>query len=448
MTGGSAGGSTQRPVISVIGAGYVGLVTAACLAQLGSVIRCVDIDQSRISELRAGTMPIHEPELEELVLQQAAAARLSFHVDLEATYGSDLAIVAVGTLDRRGDWTGEFVRDAVVALAKDAAAPRQLVIRSTVLPGTTARLAAEVALIDPDVVVAVNPEFTREGNAVSDFFRPDRIVIGAPPGGSARSVATALCSIYQVLDAPIIVTDSTSAEMIKVSSNVFLAMKVSFANELARLASALGADIATVVDGVGLDKRIGRKFLSPGPGFGGSCLPSQARALAAMARVAEIRAPLIQGVDESNRAQTQWLTRTLEARLGSLPGRSIAVLGLAFKAGTDDVRESPALPLVEDLTRSNAVVAVHDPVALDAGVAHFARSGIRIRAANSVEEACQAADAVIVVTEWPHFRTIDWHAVAANMVGDLVVDARQVVDGTAVTKAGLRLVSHGRDAAA
>ncbi len=240
----------SRMLISVIGAGYVGLVTAACLAHLDNEVRVVDIDAARVERLRAGDVPIHEPGLDDLVHEGLASGRLSFHADPAATHGSSLVIVAVGTLDRAGEWTVDLVEKAVVGVASDAAAPRHLVIRSTLMPGTAVRLAALIRDIDPRMRVCFNPEFTREANAVRDFLEPDRVVVGA--GAGADALVAELHQLYAPMGKPIMDTDLTSAETIKLASNVFLAAKISFANELARLCAATGADVHAVVDGMGL----------------------------------------------------------------------------------------------------------------------------------------------------------------------------------------------------
>ena len=306
-------------LISVIGAGYVGLVTAACLAHLGNDVRVVDIDAARVERLRAGDVPIREPGLDELTAEGLASGRLSFHAELAATHGTSLVIVAVGTLDRAGEWTAELVEKAVAGLANDADAPRHLVIRSTLMPGTAVRLAALVREIDPRMRVCFNPEFTREANAVRDFLEPDRVVVGAGP--DADALVAQLHQLYEPMGKPIMDTDLTSAETIKLASNVFLAAKISFANELARLCAATGADVQAVVDGMGLDARIGRAFLSPGPGFGGSCFPSQVRALPDLALHYGVVTPLIASVAPSNHQQALWIIDRLEQVSGQTARR-------------------------------------------------------------------------------------------------------------------------------
>jgi UDPglucose 6-dehydrogenase len=439
--------------IAIVGAGYVGLVTAACLAHLGHRITCLDVDADRISRLTAGDVPLREPRLDTLVAEGLAQGRLAFTTRSSDLRDAALVIVCVGTLDATEEWDDRIVREAVLELAADPTLPRAIAIRSTLLPGTAARLAREVQAIDASVRLAHNPEFTREAVAVADFLAPDRVVIGVDdrhvPGAAA--LVAALREAYAPLEAPVVVTDLTSAELIKLASNVFLAAKVTFANEIARLAAATGADAQAVVDGMGLDKRIGRAFLSPGPGFGGSCFPSQTRALPRLARDHALSTPLIDAIWPSNERHGEWLVDGLEAALGtSLAGRRIALLGLTFKAGTDDLRESPALRLGRVLLSRGASVAVYDPVATDPGAAALARSepgaAERITVARSALEACREAVAVVVATEWPELAALDWGAAGEAMAGSLVVDTRMVVDAESVSAAGLRLLALGVEA--
>ncbi len=432
----------SQMLISVIGAGYVGLVTAACLAHLGNEVRVVDIDAARVERLRAGDVPIHEPGLDTLVSEGLASDRLSFHAEPAATHGTALVIVAVGTLDRAGEWTAALVEQAVIGVARDPGAPRHLVIRSTLMPGTATRLATMVREIDPRMRVCFNPEFTREANAVRDFLEPDRVVVGAEP--DADRLVAELHELYAPMAKPIVDTDLTSAETIKLASNVFLAAKISFANELARLCAATGADVHAVVDGMGLDARIGRSFLTPGPGFGGSCFPSQVRALPDLALHHGVVTPLIASVAASNHQQALWIVDRLEHVAGrTLDGARVGLLGLTFKAGTDDLRESPALRLAEVLVARGATVVAFDPVATDAGVAQLARDGVSIQGVGSAAAAALGADAVVVGTEWPEFAGLDWASIAAGMRGTVVADARRIVDRTAANGAGLTVVTLG-----
>jgi UDPglucose 6-dehydrogenase len=444
--------------IAIVGAGYVGLVTAACLAHLGHRVTCVDVDAARVARLRSGDLPVHEPGLDELVAAGLADGRLRFVDAYPAIRGHHIAIVCVGTLDLDEEWNGDTVKAAVRDIAADPSLPRSIVIRSTLLPGTAIGIASLMRDVDPSVRIAHNPEFTREAVAVADFLAPDRIVIGVDghaDGAAGSALVDALRRVYAPLDAPVVVTDLTSAETIKVASNVFLAAKITFANEIARLAAATGADAQAVVDGMGLDRRIGRSFLSPGPGFGGSCFPSQARALPRLARGYGVQTPLMDAIWPSNVTQAEWLIAGLEQGIGrSVQGTRVALLGLAFKAGTDDLRESPAIRLGRSLLARGAHVAAHDPVAGRTGVALLralaadgSAAGLgaadAVTQAESVEAAVRDADAVVVATEWPAFGSLDWDVLAPLMAGDLVLDGRRIVDEDAATRAGLRVLALG-----
>ena len=451
--------------IAIVGAGYVGLVTAACLAHLGHDIVCLDVDAARVARLRTGDLPVHEPGLDELVAEGLREGRLRFEGDHAAIRGAELAIVCVGTLDPDEEWDDGIVRAAVRDIASDPDLPRAIVIRSTLLPGTAADIARQTHAVDASVRIAHNPEFTREAVAVADFLAPDRVVIGVDghdDGAAGSALAEALQRVYAPLAAPVLLTDLTSAETIKVASNVFLAAKITFANEISRLAAATGADAQAVVDGMGLDKRIGRSFLSPGPGFGGSCFPSQARALPRLAHGHGVQTPLMDAIWPSNVRQADWLVEGLERAAGrSVSGMRVALLGLTFKAGTDDLRESPAIRLGRGLLARGASVAAFDPVALERGIALLraaaadcGRCGramtprrLALEAAPSAADAARGAHAVVVATEWPEFATLDWASIAPAMAGDLVVDGRRIVDAAAASAAGLRVVALGVEAA-
>lgn len=420
--------------VSVVGAGYVGLVTAAALAELGHHVVCVDADASRIGSIRAGRLPITEPTLDELVATHQSTGRLTFSTRLADTRGTALVLVAVGTLGASGEWSGAAVRSVCHAIATDRGGPRTIVIRSTLLPGTARVIAEELGTVDPRVELALNPEFTREGTAVSDFLSPDRIVLGAD--AAPRAVAL-LSRLYAPLsDTPMVTVGLTEAEMIKVAANVFLAVKIGFANEIARLAWALDADAAVVLSGVGADERIGRRFLVPGPGYGGSCLPTQARALPALAEDLGISTPVLASAAASNGLHLTWVARLVEEAAGQrLVGtRRVALLGLTFKAGTDDLRESPALALARHLRAGGMHLTAYDP-AVAAGRSH----GMDV--ARTAQQACMGADVVVVATEWPEFARLDWTALRGVMRGYTVVDTRGVVDGEAVLGAGLVLRS-------
>jgi UDPglucose 6-dehydrogenase len=450
MTIGSMPFRYAQPMrLAIVGAGYVGLVTAACLAHVGHDIVCLDVDAARIERLRHGDLPVHEPGLDDLVADGLANGRLRFAVEYPEIRDADMVVICVGTLDAEEEWNGDIVRAAVRSIASDPTLPRSIVIRSTLLPGTAVGIAREVRAVDPNVRLAHNPEFTREAVAVKDFLAPDRVVVGVDghdDGAAGTALADALRVVYAPLDAPVVVTDLTSAETIKVASNVFLAAKITFANEISRLTAATGADAAAVVDGMGLDKRIVRSFLSPGPGFGGSCFPSQARALPRVAASLGVQTPLMDAIWQSNVSQTDWLLDGLERASGRpIAGMRVALLGLTFKAGTDDLRESPAIRLGGALLERGASVAAFDPVSLETGVALLIAGGadVPVEASRSAADACAGADAVVVATEWPDFAALDWAVIAPTMVGRVIVDGRSVVDAEAASAAGLRVIALG-----
>lgn len=430
--------------LAVVGSGYVGLVTAACLAQAGHTVRCIDRDRVRVAELNQGVVPFREPGLDQTITTGLASGRLSFSDDLAASHAAAAVLIAVGTLASDGEWSSEQLEGAVQSVAADPLAPRTIVIRSTLVPGTMARLEKVAHEIDPHIELAYNPEFTREGSAVRDFITPDRTVVGLTRPAQGSHAAEVLARTYAPLNAPLVVIDAASAELVKIGANAFLALKVGYANEMARLAAATGADVTTVLATIGLDHRIGRDFLAPGPGFGGSCLPSQARALPRVAGELHVDAPIMAAIDSSNRAQAVWVVEQLERVAGDLNGVAVALLGLTFKAGTDDVRESSALALAAALARRGARLVVHDPLALEAGLEALGRAGIDARGVHDVQAALAGVAAVVVATEWPLYAGIDWQAARAVMSGDLIVDARGTVDRTAATSAGLRLIVHGR----
>ena len=429
----SAPGSAPL-VVAVIGAGYVGLVTSACLSSLNHVVRCVDVDQARIDSLLEGRVPFSEPGLPELIRDGMAAGRLTFATDAtDATAGADIVFIAVGTLDGTGRWTDRHVRTVLEALLCSPNVPPLLVVRSTLRPGAMAELQELVAASGHATTLLLNPEFTKEGSAIVDFLTPDRIVIGLPAGTSA-DVTEPLRRLYGGVEAPIVVVDHASAELIKIGSNAFLATKITFANELARFCREVGADMAAVRNGIGLDRRIGPDFLLTGPGFGGSCLPSQVDLLAAMSDDLRLDAQLLPAVGRANRAQA---TRIAEEILTELPapGR-IAILGLAFKAGTDDVRESPAIRLIDALfERGVRDIPVHDPV-VDALPSHPS-----VEVSSDPYAAARGADVLVVVTEWPEYRKLDWVRLAGLMAHREVYDTRGIVDVEAAMVAGFRIRS-------
>jgi UDPglucose 6-dehydrogenase len=371
-----------------------------------------------------------------------ASGHLRFTTDAAADAANQFAFVCVPTpLDRDGLLDTSIVESVVTRLRGSLPADATIAVRSTLPLHGPQRLAEVVAAsAGAGPAVVVNPEFMREGHALTDAGHPSRVVVGwLDPAGepSARAVA----ELYAPLEAPTIVGDARSMVLIKLASNVFLGMKIAFADELARLSDAVGADVATVVDGLGLDPRIGRSFLDAGPGFGGSCLPEQAAAIAVETARRDLRTPLLSSIAESNDLHQVEIVRALgEVLEGGLAGKRVGLLGLAFKANTDDVRTSPALAIARELRRQGAEAVAYDPVA----AANARRADPRLETVPSAAAAVDGADAVLLVTEWAEFRSLDWAALAPSMRGDLVYDTRRVLDGAAVTAAGLRYIGLGQ----
>ncbi len=428
----------------LVGAGPVGLVTAVGFARLGHHVTVSDIDARRIATLAAGRSPIFEPGLEEALRAETAAGRMDFTVDPTPPVGSAFSIVCVGTpTDASGPLSTAQVESVVSALLAVAPPEHVVAVRSTLPvegPERLSRLVIERRVAGPCPSVVTNPEFMREGAGLRDFDVPSRVVTGwlFPED---REAAQAVADLYGPLNAPVLVADARSVALIKLASNVFLATKIAFANELARICDATGADVDLVTAGVGMDDRIGKAFLSAGPGIGGSCLPEQTVALPLLSARLGIPTPLIDAVSRSNVSHQQAVVGRLGALLGEpLGGARVALLGLAFKAGTDDVRESPALAIARELHAAGTSVSGYDPRAAD--TAHRADASLEI-APDPVSAARDAA-AVVIATEWPEFRSVDWGAMRAAMRGDLVYDTRNVVDRSAVAAAGLRLEILGR----
>jgi UDPglucose 6-dehydrogenase len=427
--------------IAMIGTGYVGLVSGACFADFGHRVSCVDKDHAKIDGLNAGKMPIWEPGLEALVKFNVDHGRLSFTKNLvEAVEGAEAVFIAVGTPARRGDGHADltFVFEAVRELAKVIAPGTVIVTKSTVPVGTGDKI--EDVLREEgvrDISVASNPEFLREGAAIADFKHPDRIVVGAQDEHSQL----VLREIYRPLflnRAPILITGRRTAELTKYAANAFLAVKISFINEIADLCEAVDADVQDVARGIGLDNRIGPKFLHAGPGYGGSCFPKDTLALLQTAVTAGVDQRIVRTTVEVNDDRKARMVDRVERALGGdLSGKSVAVLGLAFKPNTDDMREAPSIPLVNSLVERGAQVRAYDPVAREQ--AEQILSGVEF--ADDAYRAASGADALVIVTEWDEFRALDLQKIAASMRGKMLIDLRNVYDREDVEQAGL--VYHG-----
>src|SRR5829696_356038 len=429
----------MREPIGVIGTGYVGLVTAAGFAELGHEVWCIDIDAEKIAGLREGRIPIWEPGLDELVGRHRD--RLHFSTDLsDALEHARLLFVAVGT---PSTYSGDADLSAVHAVvdAMPASDHHALVMKSTVPVGTgdsIKRMFGEQGKAGFRYVSC--PEFLKEGSAVHDFLEPDRVVVGDDGDWAGDAVA----ELYAPLEAPLVRTDIRSAEMVKLASNAFLATKISFINEIANVCEETGADVTEVARGMGLDARIGPKFLQAGIGFGGSCFPKDVTALKQLAGNSGYHFQLLNSVIEVNELQKRRVISKLQKHLGSLVGKEIALLGLAFKPNTDDMREASSLVLSSRLQAAGARVRAYDPVA-----EHEARKLLPgIAFASSAADAARGADAVVLVTEWPEFRDLDLRALADSMRGALLVDGRNFLDPEAAASAGLAYEGVGRPALA
>ncbi len=407
--------------VTVIGAGYVGLVTAACMAEMGHQVTGMDIDQAKVERLRAGHMPIWEPGLAELM--EANRERLSFTSDpTEAYRDGEFIFICVDTPPTySGDADLSRIWQVIANLPPEDGT-RILVTKSTVPVGTGAAIRAELAAKGyRHIDYCSNPEFLREGTAVHDFMNPDRVVVGADDSAICERVGT----LYQSLDAPIIQTDVASAEMIKYASNAFLATKISFINEIANVCEATGADVRTVAHGMGLDKRIGPQFLQAGIGYGGSCFPKDVSALKQLAGNSGYHFQLLTAVIEVNELQKRRVIGKLKRHLGDeLRGRRIALLGLAFKPNTDDIREASSIVLASRLLAEGAVVVAYDPVAME-GVRGLLPS---VTLCSSADQALQDADACVLVTEWAELVGLDWAKARAVMASPVIIDGRNALD--------------------
>jgi UDPglucose 6-dehydrogenase len=425
----------EREPIGVIGTGYVGLVTAAGFAELGSEVWCVDIDAAKVERLRRGEVPIYEPGLEELLAKHSG--RLHFSTDLgEALEHARLLFVAVGTPPT---YSGDADLSAVHAVV-DAIPPSEhhaLVMKSTVPCGTGASIQRVLGERGKDGLRYVScPEFLKEGSAVEDFMNPDRVVVG----DNGDWAGDAVVELYAPLNAPLVRTDIASAEMVKLASNAFLATKISFINEIANVCEETKADVVEVARGMGLDGRIGPKFLQAGIGFGGSCFPKDVDALKQLAGNSGYHFQLLTAVIEVNELQKRRVIAKLQKHLGGLVGKRVALLGLAFKPNTDDMREASSLVLSARLNADGAIVSAYDPVAEQE--ARTLMSGLHF--ADSAMNALRDVDAVVLVTEWPEFIELDWSEVADAMSGTLVIDGRNALDPNAVRGAGLVYEGIGR----
>ncbi|MBA3919545.1 MAG: UDP-glucose 6-dehydrogenase [Gemmatimonas sp.] len=435
--------------ISMIGTGYVGLVSGACFAEFGTTVTCVDKDQSKIDALRAGRMPIYEPGLDDLVARGQSRGLLHFHTELaEAVAESDVVFLAVGTPNRRGDGHADlrYIEDAAAQVARALSGYTVIVTKSTVPVGTGRRVADIVREVlresnsSAQFDVASNPEFLREGSAIGDFMRPDRVVIGCE-SERAQAVLRELYRPLYLTETPIVMTGLETAELTKYAANAFLATKITFINEMADLCEKLGADVQDVARGMGLDGRIGRKFLHAGPGYGGSCFPKDTLALTRTAQ--EVGAPvrLVETVVQINdRRKGAMAGRIMQACGGHVRGKTIGILGVAFKPNTDDMRDAPSLSIVPALQDAGAVVRAYDPEAM-----HEAERLLPgVTWCDEPYAVAEGASAVALLTEWNEFRALDFERLGAAMAERVFVDLRNVYRPSVVRGLGFRYSSIGR----
>ena len=435
--------------ICMIGAGYVGLVSAACFSEFGWDVACIDKDPARVAALKRGEMPIYEPRLDDLVEQNVKSGRLAFSDELgPAVASADLVFLAVGTPTRRGDGHADlsFVFAAVEEIAPYLTGFTVIATKSTVPVGTSREIELRLRQLRPDAEFAVcsNPEFLREGSAIQDFTHPDRVLVGCDDK-RARRLMERLYKPLALRNAPVVFVSRESAELAKYAANAFLAMKISFINEIADLCEEVGADVQQVADAIGRDRRIGDKFLHPGPGYGGSCFPKDVQALMRTAREARAPLSLIEQVHRVNEERKIAMASRIErAAGGSVRDKTVAVLGVTFKPNTDDMREAPSLVVVPMLQARGAAVRVYDPQ----GRRHGEKELPGVTWCKNALQAAKQADVAVVLTEWNEFRAIDLHELKDVMRGDVLVDLRNVFPAADAIEAGLRYHAIGRGAKA
>jgi len=430
--------------IAVIGTGYVGLVTGACFAEFGVDVTCVDIDQEKIDRLSAGEMPIYEPGLEQLVTKNSQSGRLRFTTDIKQAVEQALVIfLAVGTPPKSdGSADMSFVEAAARSVAEHMNGYKVIVTKSTVPIGTGEHIRKLIGAGQKSKFnfgVVSNPEFLREGAAINDFMRPDRVVIGSRDEEAVAIMRDLYRPLY-LIEAPFVVTSIEAAELTKYAANAFLATKISFINEVANLCDSIGCDVHDVAKAIGMDRRIGSKFLHPGPGFGGSCFPKDTQALASVARQFGRESLIVDAVIEVNRRQRQSMLPKIEKLVGGLQGKIIAILGLAFKPETNDIREAPSLDIIRGLMKAGAKVRAYDPVAM----IETAQVLPDVNYADDEYSAVTGADALVLVTEWNQFRALDMKRIRDLMKTPKVADLRNIYEPDDMRELGFEYVGIGR----
>lgn len=435
--------------LTMIGTGYVGLVSGVCFSEFGFAVTCVDKDAAKVARLKQGKTPIYEPELETLLEQNLKAGRLHFTTETaEAVPNADIVFLAVGTPPHpeTGEADLQFVFAAAEEIAKYLRDYTVIVTKSTVPIGTGRKIKQIIQAANPaaDFDIASNPEFLREGSAVHDFMKPDRIVLGTE---SDRADA-ALRTLYHPLTLgkiPVVSTGIETAEMSKYAANTFLATKVAFINEIADLCEKTGADVQIVAHAMGLDPRIGDRFLNPGPGIGGSCFPKDTHALANIARQQKVDFRIVESVISANERRKHAMAQKISHALDGASGKTIAVLGLTFKPNTDDIRESPALTIIEKLLEEKAVIRVYDPQGMEATRAYFGKTPLTY--CESSYECATGADALVILTEWNEFHHLDMQRIKAALRQPLAIDLRNIYAPQDMQDQGFRYISVGRKAA-
>ena len=432
--------------IVVVGTGYVGLVSGACFSEFGFAVTCVDKDLDKITSLKKGEIPIYEPGLDDFVKRNSAAGRLRFTTELGSAVGAaDAVFIAVGTPTRRGDGHADlsFVFSAAEEVAAHLSGYTVVVTKSTVPVGTGQQVEQVIRKANPDADfdIASNPEFLREGSAIADFMRPDRVVVGVQTD-RAKEVIRQLYRPLYLIEKPVLFTGLETAELIKYAANAFLAVKISYINQVADLCEKVGANVHDVAKGMGLDNRIGAKFLHPGPGYGGSCFPKDTLALVKTAESVDSPLSIVAEVVAYNKARKLEMSkRVISAFSGDVKGRRLSVLGLAFKPETDDMRESPAIELITELMAEGALITAYDPVAMDEARQIFTE---HIDYADSAQTCIDGADGAIVVTEWNEFRALTPQLFADLMTGNILVDLRNIYEPEQMKAIGLNYRSIGR----
>ena len=431
--------------ITMLGTGYVGLVSGTCFSEFGFDVCCVDKDKDKINNLKNDIIPIYEPGLQNLVKKNKNSGRLSFSNDIDQNIKkADIVFIAVGTPSRRGDGHADltYVYEAAEKIAKNLDGYTVIVNKSTVPVGTGAEVKNIIKKINPDALfdVVSNPEFLREGNAIEDFMRPDRVVVGIETE-KAKEIMSIIYKPLYLIETPILFTDLNTAELIKYSANAFLAVKISYINQMSDLCEKVGADVHDVAKGIGLDKRIGSKFLHPGPGYGGSCFPKDTLALVQTAKEYDSNLSLVETVVQYNKQRkSDMADKIIEAFNNNCQNKKISILGLSFKPETDDMRDSPSLDIIPILKEKGFDISVFDPVAMDEAKKLLKN----IEFSNNIEECLQDSDGLVILTEWNEFRGLSATRLKKVMKGNILIDLRNSLNPDSFKKSGFNLIQLGR----